>query len=470
MKKFVLPIAITFGFMLTLTAQDTPGTASITGPQKDNAWEFGLHAGHLFTKGNVKFIPGYAGGIHVRRALDYVFALRLDLLYGSARGEDDGNVRSFDNTWMSGSLQAIVSLNNLKWTLGERKSNIYFLGGFGLNSFKADLEGEGAPFKVDNEVAAHAEVGAGIAFRVTNRVNIGLEHKVAFVLGERSDLLDAVPTINTPDERSTLKDALNYTAVRLNLNVGKLADKTEPLYWVNPMDGVIADLNRMKDARTNLVDADGDGVPDALDEEENTPAGATVNAKGVTLDSDGDGIPDYQDAEPFSPPGYTVDSQGKAQVPDVLAEARKYVDERLRNFQPAGTTTTTPAAPTAPPSGIYLPNIYFQQGGSQVSNLHIGTLASISQILKANPGLRFVVTGHTDEKGTEAANNRLSYNRAKAVIDLLVEKFTVPRSQLILHWKGEGQTLVPGFVEVNRRVEFRVATAADTEMEEPKGK
>ena len=82
-------------------------------PRSRNAvpWEIGMHTGHLFSSGNVDFIPGFGTGIHVRRSLDYVFSWRFELLYGSLRGEDKGSLRHFETEWFSGSLQAIASLN-----------------------------------------------------------------------------------------------------------------------------------------------------------------------------------------------------------------------------------------------------------------------------------------------------------------------------------------------------------------------
>jgi len=50
-----------------------------------------------------------------------------------------------------------------------------------------------------------------------------------------------------------------------------------------------------------LNDADGDGIPDYLDKEPNTPVGARVNSMGMTLDSDGDGTSDHMNQCPFLP-------------------------------------------------------------------------------------------------------------------------------------------------------------------------
>lgn len=463
MKKKLLLLSIQIVVAITLSAQNTVIQPATTSQPKDNAWELGLHAGHLFSNGNIKFIPGYGGGIHIRRALDHVFSLRLDLMYGAAKGEDDGNVRSFETQWAGGSLQLVTSLNNLKWNLGERKTNIYALGGLGMNSFSGDKLGEGGEVNIASDLAAHADLGAGIAFRITNRVNFGIEHKVAFVLGKRADLIDGVQTF-VSEERSTFRDPLNYTSVRLNINLGNLSTKTEPLYWVNPLDGVINDLARLKDTRVSLTDTDGDGVIDMMDEEESTPEGATVNSKGVTLDSDSDGYADHLDKEPFSPPGYSINAQGVAQVPDPAAEMRRYIDEKLRNFTPAA---TTPAAVNT--NGIYLPNIYFPLGGADLSPMQIGTLASVAHIMKANPSLRFTVIGHTDEQGVDAFNQTLSFKRAETVINTLVGKFGISRNSLVLQYKGETDLLLKGASDVNRRVEFRVA-GNETDMAAPSNK
>jgi outer membrane protein OmpA-like peptidoglycan-associated protein/opacity protein-like surface antigen len=465
MKRIPILILFVFGVIFSVAAQDS--NAPINPPIiKDHAWEVGLHGGHFFTDGNVDFVPGYAGGIHVRRALDYVFSLRLDILYGSASGEDAGNIRSFSNTWFSGSLQAIASLNNLKWTQGERKTNIYVLTGLGLNSFEAELESMGEPVpgeKIERDGAGHGEIGAGIAFKINDRVNIGLEHKAMFVFGDRGDLLDAVKTFNSPDGRSTFRDAANYTSIRLNFNMGKKDEKTEPLYWLNPLDGVLADIKRLEDTRVTFDDSDSDGVIDRIDEEENTPEGAVVNSKGVAMDSDGDGIQDHLDKEPYSSSQYPTDADGVAQMPDMMAQVEEMINAKLKDFQPK---TTEPAPAPANPGISYLPSIYFDNGRTRLSSSALGILADLSKVMKQNPNLKFVVTGYTDQTGSKAANDKLSYNRAKVVVDKLTEVYGVDRSALILNWKGESDSLTEGSNLVNRRVEFKIATN-ETEMAPP---
>ena len=57
-------------------------------------------------------------------------------------------------------------------------------------------------------------------------------------------------------------------------------------------------------------DTDADGVPDNKDQCANTPAGATVDAKGCPIDSDGDGVFDGLDTCANTANGATVDAKG----------------------------------------------------------------------------------------------------------------------------------------------------------------
>ena len=64
-------------------------------------------------------------------------------------------------------------------------------------------------------------------------------------------------------------------------------------------------------------DTDGDGVPDRLDQCDNTPVGDNVDANGCTIepDSDNDGVPDSVDLCPVTPAGNPVDADG-CSLPD----------------------------------------------------------------------------------------------------------------------------------------------------------
>jgi outer membrane protein OmpA-like peptidoglycan-associated protein len=97
-------------------------------------------------------------------------------------------------------------------------------------------------------------------------------------------------------------------------------------------DGVLDNRDRCPDtpagasvdARGCPSDGDGDGVPDGIDRCPTTVAGAAVDARGCSQDTDGDNIPDGLDRCPDTPPGVLVDPRGCPkdsdgdQIPDGL--------------------------------------------------------------------------------------------------------------------------------------------------------
>jgi len=137
----------------------------------------------------------------------------------------------------------------------------------------------------DNWLIRHAfNLGAGVAFRITDRFNLGIEQKFTMPFDDNFD--------GVKDGLSN--DFISATQFRLNFNIGNSSKNVLPLWWLNPNNYVYNEVNtpkHMKIPTPVLPDADGDGVTDQFDMEPNTPAGAAVDSHGTSLDTDGDGIP-----------------------------------------------------------------------------------------------------------------------------------------------------------------------------------
>ncbi len=444
----------------TLLSQATP----------KNMFEVGAHGGYFFVTGDVTHQPGYAAGIHVRKATDYLFSLRGDLLYGRAFGENpsDKVMRNYELKWYSAGLYGVFSLNALRFDKSVRKFNLYALVGGGGTNFRSEYNNEEVRMGIEYfEISPYASLGAGLSFRINQRLNIGLEHQVSTLFGRRADLLDGAELENKI--RTPFRDLVQYAHLQINLNIGNPSKYSEPLYWINPLEGVMSEIDDVKKRQQEmLTDSDGDGVIDALDQEPNTPSDAPVDTKGRTLDSDKDGVPDYQDKEPYYPPraGETVNDNGVVVNPIVptggVSEERvqEMIDESLKNYGLTENNATV--------QEWFLPMIHFAIEGYTVKYSDYGTLASIGRMMKGNPELRLVVIGHTDQTGNEAHNDWLSYQRANAVIEHLTTNYGVGRGRFVLQWKGKNEALVPSSSSyMNRRVEFRVATSEDFEMDPP---
>lgn len=460
-KKIYLFLVLTL-FLVNnkqLTAQRYSGIQATP----EHKWELGIHTGHAFIAGDINFTPSFGAGIHVRRALDYIFSIRGEILFSKLEGNDDHNDRGFTADWFGGSLQGVLSLNSLKWDKRERKTNIYLFAGPNVQNHSATYNEKG---KIIRELASELnlafDIGAGLAFKISPKLNIGIEHKAAITFGNRADLLDGYNT--SGNTVTTYRDIFNYSSIRLNFNLGS-DSKAEPLYWLNPLDLVLQDISELKVRPVlDLTDTDGDGIIDMMDVEKESPEGAIIDTRGATLDSDSDGIADHMDKEPFSPPGYQYDAEGVAQKPDphytTRDQVQDMIDAALNDFD------VTEGALV----DWFLPMIHFDIDKYTIKNAQYGDLASIAQVMKANPSIRIVATGYTDKTASAQYNTMLAYNRAKSTIEHLATQHGISRSRLVLNYSGENDALVPvqGNSYMNRRVEFKVATT-ETEMSRPEG-
>lgn len=466
----VLFISATFG----LSAQDASAPAA-GGAYRSftpaDQWEVGVHVGVPFVQGDLDSKLGFGGGLHVRKSLDHIFSIRAGALYAKVKSEDATNNRSAETSWFSGSGQLVVTVNNIRFDKPYRKIALNVFAGLGATKFKTDytniLQEDGTTSgQIDNDLAGMLEVGAGLGFRVSPKFNIGLEYTATSVFGSGADLLDG--SNNFGRDVTTFRDFLHYPHLTLNFNLGGAdkktgAKKSEPLYWANPIQQV-SDAIAALEARPvyDPTDTDGDGIIDMIDQEKESPAGARVDSKGVTLDSDMDKVLDYKDKEPYSPPGYPVDANGVAQVPKPITEndVNRIVDAKI-------------AAIKFPTQKMdwFMPIINFKLNSYDIGYSEYEKLYQVAQVMKSQPDIHVVVTGNTDQSGPEKYNDVLSYNRAKAAIEFLVNQHGIARERLVLNWAGEASVLVPvkGATQLNRRAEFRVAKAGEADKARPEG-
>lgn len=91
-------------------------------------------------------------------------------------------------------------------------------------------------------------------------------------------------------------------------------------------------------------------------------------------------------------------------------------------------------------------------------------LDDIAVMMEANPALKLRVTGHTDNVGTEEANQKISEERAKGVRDYL-ESIGIAAERLSYEGKGATAPLYKNNTEENRaknrRVEFLIYATKD---------
>jgi OOP family OmpA-OmpF porin len=201
------------------------------------------------------------------------------------------------------------------------------------------------------------------------------------------------------------------------------------------------------------LDFDGDGVVDRLDECPDTPSGATVDARGCELDSDGDGVVDSKDRCPGTPAGARVDANGC----ELDSDGDGVVDSK---DQCPGTAAGTPVDNVGCdlPPYYTLNGVYFEFDSARLTADSTAALDDALEILNRHADLVVEVAGHTDSRGTDAYNQRLSERRAASVVKYLVAH-GISAERLTAKGYGESEPVADNATDEgrakNRRVEMR---------------
>ncbi len=431
-----------------------------------NQMEFGISAGMFSVSGDVSAkLPTIGFGAHFRKALGYLFSLRLQYIYGVAKGMNWKNSINYQNnpawnTHYAGTpvyynyrahvqdlgLQGIFTLNNIRFH--KQKTGMVMYVGLGIgatiydtkvnalngssaynfgsitssgytnkkdirnqlkslydDSYETDAENnkKNTPTLFGQTLRPSGTLLGGIAFKLGKRVNLAIEDRFTFI---KDDLLDGQQWQEHPagDPAQTRDfDSYNYVSVGLNFNLG--SKSIEPLWWVNPLDYAYSEINNpkhMKLPKPVFDDEDADGIVDQLDRCPGTPAGVKVDSHGCPLDTDGDGVPDYKDKELVTPTYcQPVDADGVGKCPDPECCKNRMMD-------------STSACIVGD-----LPSISFRGTNNALSSDAKAMLATVASKLKNSANCSIMVTGYpAASKASQALCNR----RVNAIKTYLTEK------------------------------------------------
>nr|WP_240348244.1 OmpA family protein [Longitalea arenae] len=86
-------------------------------------------------------------------------------------------------------------------------------------------------------------------------------------------------------------------------------------------------------------------------------------------------------------------------------------------------------------------------------------LDRVVKLLKENPAIEIELSAHTDSKGSDEYNFRLSDNRAKSCVEYIISK-GIPASRIVSKGYGESMPVSENETDegrqLNRRVEFKI--------------
>lgn len=472
-----------------------------------HAWELGIHFGHMFIDGDVdeKILGGYGLGLHLRRAIHYVFSLRADFFYGKATGletqpwkhssrggglvesvfQDYSNGEdwfpSYETRQVYGALQGVLNIGNILFHKENNKWNWYatFGGGFGSHKTMLDLLDENGNTYND----------------LRDRVNWTFER------------------FNTADGRSDIKSNLKdiydgdyETEGFKKAGIFRLGDETNIHFLFTTSMGIARKISRRinigLEHQVILQDNDYlDGIKfrTALDQTNNVdmehytnirlainlgsltegteplywlnPLDATMNDIAQLkqrpvldlTDDDGDGIINMLDQEADTPSGCPVDTRGitldsdgdgipdcKDQEPysppgfdvDARGIAQLPDPDYITESDVNTLVDTKAAAIISTVSGNwFLPMIHYDLDKYDIKPEFYGHLHHVATVMNMYPDLCVTVNGHTDIRSSNEYNNVLSFNRAQEAIDYLVSKYGFSRDRFKLMYGGEDAPL-----------------------------
>lgn len=108
---------------------------------------------------------------------------------------------------------------------------------------------------------------------------------------------------------------------------------------------------------------------------------------------------------------------------------------------------------------VVLKNIFFDYNKATVRQESEAELSRLASLLRENPSVRMEISGHTDNVGGDDYNQKLSENRAKAVVDYLVAS-GIGGDRLLYAGYGKSQPIAtndtPEGRQENRRTEFKI--------------
>ena len=137
-------------------------------------------------------------------------------------------------------------------------------------------------------------------------------------------------------------------------------------------------------------------------------------------DSDGDGVIDRYDDCPGTPRGTPVDSAGCPEIPNLLG-------------------------------------VNFEYNKAALTDEGRDILDEAAMVIDKHPNIRVEIVGHTDSRGSESYNQRLSERRAQSVVDYLTGK-GISSSRLSASGRGESEPIANNESDkgraLNRRVEL----------------
>lgn len=380
-------------------------------------------------------------GLYIKNQFTHLLAVQADFIRGSIKGDNSDKLGNGDATsnpyksfktdlnW-SGSLSGVVTFGNINWLSYKNAVIPYVLAGAGIAGYKPKLyttTGSVIDYKPGNKDIQEffVPVGGGLKFVASQAINIDLGFRMNFLDG---DNLDGYA-------KDYHKDKFSYAFAGLEFAFGS---KAKPqLMADNPVMDFKQDLmDRNNALRTSMAASEQQSASeiDALKNE----------ITALKADTDKDGVADYLDKCPNTPDTVKVDGSG-CPLP-VMAPPPAPVVNKTYIITSEDKRVVAQA----------IKDLQFDFGKATIRATSDASLDKVAMLLE-NKGFNLKLAGYTDNIGSDAANLKLSKDRAQAVKDYIVSK-GVDESKIQADGFGESDPVASNKTaagrQKNRRVEF----------------
>jgi len=258
--------------------------------------------------------------------------------------------------------------------------------------------------------------------------------------------------------------SFNGSFMKLSVGISYyFGDKSRHADWTPTEYGPTGELtNEMYDSRIlnlekKLMDDDGDGVPNYIDEEKDTAKGSLVDSKGRALaDMDGDGVADAYDKCPEQPGLWSMDGCPDTDGDNVGDHIDLCPEQRGLSINKGCPEIDEKSQEIINES---IKNIQFEKDNDKLTETSFPILDQVRQLMILHPEYSIIVEGHTCSDGTEEHNAELSEDRANKVKMYLVAK-GIDDHRLETKSYGPSRPVASNETEegkaLNRRTEFKI--------------
>ncbi|MBY0485650.1 MAG: OmpA family protein [Flavobacteriaceae bacterium] len=265
-------------------------------------------------------------------------------------------------------------------------------------------------------------VGVSPQFRFSNRLAVLLDITIQNNFRQHFNWDGTYSNLdnNLNGQQVTTSLGLTYSLGRNKMHGDWAVIRDKNLDQIEALD------KRVGEVETLMNDTDKDGVPDYLDQENNSVAGVAVDTRGKMVDINRNGVPD--ELERY------IEKTSKE-------SSEKSNSDTIKRLVNEGYVTT-----------------YFDTAKVNPTNVSTEGIDFIRTYLKNNPTASVDIVGHADEIGSNERNNALSKGRAEAVKAILV-KAGIDASRLHVVTIGEDTSVdvdSEGARKLVRRVTFKI--------------